>query len=110
MRRFDEPVDVSRGMVQGLEGPDGFCWRGRRWLVHQLQESWVETADWWSSLDARAARGEQVAADDDVAGDLLVEEELWRVEASPERSGRVGVFELAHRWSDGRWRLRGVLD
>ena len=113
MRRCDEPVEVRKGMVAGREGPAEFEWRGRRWLVHQLQESWVQTVDWWDAPEVRAARGEQLEDGDDAGGDLLVEEEVWRVEASWARRGQrgePGVYELAHRWSDGRWRLRAVLD
>ncbi|MVA77312.1 hypothetical protein GC722_14965 [Auraticoccus sp. F435] len=111
MRRVDEVVEVSRGLVGHEEGPAEFRWRGRRWRVRQLQTSWVETVDWWNSVDVRAARGEQLdELSGAAAGDLLAEEELWRVEAEAERSGRVGVYELAHRWSDGSWRIRGVLD
>ena len=50
-------------------------------------------------------------------GDLLVERELWRVEAGrgagpPAGSddGRDGVFDLSFDWSDGRWQLVGCAD
>lgn len=49
-------------------------------------------------------------------GDLLVERELWRVEAGrgagttgPERDGG-GVFDLSFDWGDGRWQLVGCVD
>jgi hypothetical protein len=44
------------------------------------------------------------------AADLLGEEEVWRVVASPGAAARSGVYELAHSWGDGRWRLRAVMD
>ena len=37
MRRYDDPVEVRRGMVRGaqgpVEGPEQFLWRGRLWKV-----------------------------------------------------------------------------
>ena len=37
MRRYDDPVDVRKGLVQGstgsVEGPEQFLWRGRLWKV-----------------------------------------------------------------------------
>ncbi len=44
------------------------------------------------------------------AGDLLGEEEIWRVVASPGAAAGSGVYELAHSWGNGRWRLRAVMD
>ena len=41
--------------------------------------------------------------------DLLVERELWRVEAGRGISTS-GVFDLSFNWSDGRWQLVGCAD
>ena len=41
-------------------------------------------------------------------GDLLAEQEVWRVVAAPGRSADHGVCELAN--ASGEWRLRTVID
>jgi hypothetical protein len=112
MRRYDDPVEVRRGAT---EGPEQFLWRGRLWKVQAVLAHWVETAPWWQSADVRAV----VGADDAVpagsvgsagsAGDLLVERELWRVEAG-RSADRAGVLDLSFDWTDGRWQLVGCLD
>lgn len=116
MRRYDDPVEVRKGMVTGIEGPEQFLWRGRLWKVRAVLAHWVETAPWWQSAGVRA-----VVGSDDAAGeapgatatlpsaDLLVERELWRVEAGPGREGG-GVFDLSFDWSDGHWQLVGCVD
>lgn len=94
MRLYDDPVEVRRGET---EGPDQFLWRGRLWKVRTVLAHWVETAPWWQSTEPA------------VGADLLVERELWRVEAGRGISG-TGVFDLSFNWSDGRWQLVGCAD
>ncbi|WP_121252546.1 DUF6504 family protein [Nocardioides ferulae] len=114
MRRYDDPVEVRKGLVTGVEGPEQFLWRGRLWKVRAVLAHWVETGPWWQSAGARAVLG----ADDPgptPLGDLLVERELWRVEAGrgatgPGVEGREGVFELSYDWAEGRWQLLGCTD
>jgi hypothetical protein len=106
MRTYDEPIEVQRGLVAGLEGPAQFLWRDRLWMIQDVQTRWVETGAWWDGPAARALRGE--STDDE--GDLLAEEEVWRVVAGQGRSGHQGVYELSHAWGTGQWRLRSVLD
>jgi hypothetical protein len=129
MRRYDDPVEVRRGMVNGaqgpVEGPEQFLWRGRLWKVADVLARWVETGPWWQSADADAARGTDepwggeapagsvVTAARPVAVDLLAEREVWRVEASAGRNatreGR-GIFELVFDWADGTWQLARCVD
>lgn len=107
MRRYDDPVDVRRGMVPGsagaVEGPAQFLWRGRVWKVRDVVGHWVETGPWWSSTGARAllegqdpgGEGERTgpAGRADVGSadpgpqpgagaDLVAEREVWRVQAA----------------------------
>jgi hypothetical protein len=115
MRLYDDPVEVRRGET---EGPDQFLWHGRLWKVRSVLAHWVETAPWWQSTGARAVIGSDDAGDTLTAGssgtDLLVERELWRVEAGrgsgATGSERSGVFDLSFSWTDGSWQLVGCAD
>ncbi|HSJ22597.1 MAG TPA: DUF6504 family protein [Nocardioidaceae bacterium] len=123
MRRYDDPVDVRRGMVDGAEGPEQFLWRGRLWKVHVVVAHWVETGAWWDSAGARAVLGTdgaesaeagRVGAALSVLPDLTAEREVWRVEASRGRisaeGGGGGVFDLLFDWAEGSWRLARCMD
>ena len=125
MRRYDDPVDVRKGWVTGVEGPEQFLWHGRLWKVRAVLAHWVETTPWWQSSGVRAVVGSDEAgsgATGDPSGGraagpgtgLLVERELWRVEAGAGRAtGDVadgGVFDLSFDWTEGAWLLVGCAD
>ena len=116
MRRYDDPVDVRRGMVGGAEGPEQFLWRGHLWKVHDLVGHWVETGSWWESPAARevlGAEGDRGALATAVrsGADLGAEREVWRVVASRGRvNAGAGVFDLLFDWSEGSWRLTRCMD
>lgn len=108
MRRYDEEIEVRTGLIGSQEGPAHFSWRRRVWRVSQVQQRWLETADWWRGAQVEAVHGDSTEAAG--AGDLLDEEEIWRVVASAGASAASGVYELAHSWGSGQWRLRAVMD
>jgi hypothetical protein len=110
MRRYDDPVEVRRGLVgigtgdtvTALEGPEQFLWHGRLWKVSEVLAHWVETGPWWRSGRAHAVLGSDEPDDLDgpdspgspdspdspgdnhhprVPTDLTAEREVWRVEA-----------------------------
>ena len=131
MRRYDDPVEVRRGWVEGPahrgEGPEQFLWRGRLWKVRAVLAHWVETGPWWQAAGVRAVIGSDEPVPDQAhqsrpapVGDLLVERELWRVEAG--RGGLPapdpgdgdgdghGVFDLSFDWTAGSWQLVGCVD
>lgn len=133
MRRYDDPVEVRQGWIgapeSGLEGPEQFLWRGRLWQVRAVLAHWVETGAWWQSSGARAVIGSDEPAVEVAEGragpppsleqELLVERELWRVEAGRGRpapdgpggpDGWSGVFDLSFSWADGCWQLVGCAD
>ena len=121
MRRYDDPVDVRKGMVEGTEGPEQFLWRGRLWKVQSVLAHWVETGAWWNSAGARAVLGTEAAETSSEGGralsvlpDAAAEREVWRVEASRGRlaaeGGGDGVFDLLFDWAEGSWRLTRCLD
>ena len=121
MRKYDDPVEVRKGWVrgpgilgEGSEGPEQFLWRGRLWKVRAVLAHWVETGPWWqgeAQRDDPAEAGSSITS----LGDLLVERELWRVEAGRGATGAGGadpggVFDLSFDWTDGRWQLVGCAD
>jgi hypothetical protein len=123
MRRYDDPVDVRRGRVNGtgggpVEGPEQFVWRERLWKVHTVLAQWVETGPWWQSSGVHAVLGaDEVADSAGAAGavavartDLAAEREVWRVEAGRGMAAGRGVFDLVFDWADGSWRLTRCLD
>ena len=119
MRLYDDPVEVRRGET---EGPDQFLWHGRLWKVRAVLAHWVETAPWWQSAGARGVIGSDDAGATPIepetapaaGADLLVERELWRVEAgrgsAATGADRSGVFDLSFSWTDGSWQLVGCTD
>ena len=131
MRRYDDPVEVRRGMVAGpggtQEGPEQFLWRGRLWKVCDVMAHWVETGAWWRSRGAGAVLGTDLedavapvgvgggsrsgvaatagSSAPSVSGDLLAEREVWRVEAA---RGLVAARAVGPDGSPGGG--RGVFD
>lgn len=87
-------------MRTGPNGPRGFGWRGRRYVVCAVLAQWVEV---------RPVPRRRSDADSRVVGTggADVERvEVWQVEAMS-RVGR-GVYEIAE--SAGEWCLRRVVD
>lgn len=121
MRRYDDPVEVRKGIVGGTESPEQFLWRGRLWKVCDVVAHWVETGPWWQSSGVHAVLGSDEAVRDDGAAegavmvhrDLAAEREVWRVEAArglaAASSGR-GVFDLVFDWAEGSWQLARCVD
>lgn len=113
MRIHREAIEVRDGVVDGMEAPTAFRWRGRVWQVTEIQARWVLTAPWWESPAARAVRDGSVRPAADERVDLLAERVGWRVTAergSPHTgSRRSGVFELQQATATGWW-LDTVID
>jgi hypothetical protein len=105
MRRYDEPIEVRRGLVAGQEAPEQFIWRGRLWVVRDVVSHWVETGAWWDQegIAALLGVGAGQSAEQNaglgtastgvtavpLGADLLAESDLWRVEASRGRSHKL---------------------
>ena len=132
MRRYDDPVEVRKGMVAGadgvVEGPEQFLWHGRLWKVCGVVAHWVETGPWWQSREVAPVLGAEPGTGPEPGPgtvpdpgpersasvhDLLAEREVWRVEAArglaASGAGR-GVFDLAFDWDRGSWQLTRCLD
>lgn len=126
MRSYHDIIDVRRGLVAGQEAPEQFLWRGRLWVVRDVLAHWVETGAWWEQAGVAALLGAGVTPDRRVSadgttrrseleggrlGELLVERDVWRVEAGRGRVvSNAGVFDLAFDWGDAQWRLVGCAD
>jgi Family of unknown function (DUF6504) len=87
-------VDVLRGVVDGVDAPAQFLWRGRLWRVCAVEAHWEESAAWWEPSDAGADWGPRRA--------------VYRVEAGCGRHGRRETFDLAFDPDSGRWQLDRV--
>jgi hypothetical protein len=134
MRRYDDLVEVRRGLVQEVEAPEQFVWRDRLWRVCAVVSYWVETGPWWeqravATMLGAEPSGAQTGADhaaEDSAPDtpvasgslLLAEREVWRVDAVRGRhgvdaapsTGLRGTFDLTYDADTGQWHLTRCLD
>ncbi|MGV1008450.1 MAG: DUF6504 family protein [Dermatophilaceae bacterium] len=102
VRRYNEPVEVKEGMpcapasaeLDALAScaagqPEAFIWRGRLYVVREVLAQWRERRAWWrDALDPPPGHPHGIAA-------AARERQVWRVEASPGRLARSGVFDLA---------------
>ena len=123
VRRYEEPIEVRAGMG-GVDrrdidrtgdidrasdpAPSAFLWRGRLYVVRDVIGHWRERRAWWR---------EALDPDEEVAAHGLdcLEQEVWRVEASPGRLAGTGVYDLGMNdlGMDGSvrgWRLLRVAD
>jgi hypothetical protein len=118
MWEFDESVEVRSDVVDGVETPQQFLWRGRLWRVCVVEAQWVETAAWWErgviGSGVGAATATAVAGSAAAVGvldaDWGPQRAVYRVEAGCGRHGRREMFDLAHDPDSGRWQLERVTD
>jgi Family of unknown function (DUF6504) len=94
MRRYDDTIEVRRGLVNGTEAPEQFLWRGRLWLVHDVMAHWIETGPWWEQREAQAVLGTDAGS----------------VPGVPSSPGQRGIFDLVFDWGAGSWRLQHSVD
>ena len=99
MRGYTETIEVTlaasgqHGVARaGAHAPGAFVWRGRRYRVTAVLDTWSERTPWW-----------RLAAAAVTPPDL--ERTMWRVEASPGTCPHTGVFELA-QWRESWTRER----
>ena len=133
MRRYDEAIEVRRGLVCGQEAPMQFLWRNRLWVVRDIVAHWVQTGAWWEQphvsvlfgstggpadgSEPATAGGPSLATAGEsplgggppLGADLLEEREVWRVEAMCARTS-TGVFDVSFDWALGQWRLLCCID
>jgi hypothetical protein len=113
----------------GEQVPTAFLWRGRLYVVRAVLGHWSQRRPWWrEALDPRedgdlpgspdlpgsradAAGGQRVVGSLRTVAEL--EQDVWRVEASPGRLHQAGVYDLAREGrgdSSCSWRLLRVAD
>lgn len=124
VRRYEEPIEVRAGVggvdvgdahlthdsdraggIDSVTGPSpsAFLWRGRLYVVRDVIGHWRERRAWWR---------EALDPDEEVAAHGLdcLEQEVWRVEASPGRLAGSGVYDLGMDGPARGWRLLRVAD
>jgi hypothetical protein len=90
-RVYGEPVEVQ---AKDDGKPARFTWRGRLYLVREVQEHWLVNRDWWrDSAPVPAQPGLQ----------------FWRVTAAGPGQP-AGVYELRRDIAGGTWTLRRIAD
>ena len=108
----------------GEQVPTAFLWRGRLYVVRAVLGHWSQRRPWWREAldpreDTRPARDSRAdaAGGQRVVGGLRtvaeLEQDVWRVEASPGRLHQAGVYDLAREGrgdSSCSWRLLRVAD
>lgn len=96
-RRYrPEPIEV---VVDRDGAPAGFRWRGRRYVVHAVEATWVEALPWWAG-ESRIPRA---------SGQRPAQRQVWRVDAAP-RTGTTGVYDLYRITGSDCWVLARVID
>ena len=123
VRRYEEPIEVRAGfgsvdLMAPQAGcdvidcvpdhtPSAFLWRGRLYVVREVIGHWRERRAWWrDALDP----DEDTAEDTAVHGLDCLEQQVWRVEASPGRLAGTGVYDLGMDGPVRGWRLLRVAD
>lgn len=127
-RRYHDPVEVRlgdpvehrvrleqgwcRGAQQAAEVsvPTQFLWQGRVHVVRGVLAQWTQRVPWWRR---EAAPGTGMGAEAGAVQGLttatlpVLEQQVWRVEASAGRSHGSGVYDLV---SGEHWVLERVSD
>jgi hypothetical protein len=108
-RRHTDPVEVVRRDTVPVQ----FHWHGRRYVVREVLDHWLQTGAWWQAgALTRLTSGESSRPEDGgpTPSGLEDEREFWRVDAAPGPSGTPVVVDLCHVLASGRWALTAVLD
>lgn len=84
---------VRAGPVESV--PTAFLWRGRVHVVREVIAHWTQRLPWWSTAGAEE-KAQQV-----------LEQQVWRVEASAGVTADTGVYDLA---SGQHWQLIRIAD
>ena len=113
VRRYEESIEVRSGDTDVRDpSPSAFLWRGRLYIVRDVIGHWRERRAWWREALDPDEDGAAHGLDSPVQLRCL-EQEVWRVEASPGRLAGTGVYDLGMDGIDGPargWQLLRVAD
>lgn len=89
--------------------PTQFLWRGRVHVVRGVLAQWSQRMPWWRSGAGAETAGPGAGIEQDGTTVTLpvLEQQVWRVEASAGRSHGSGIYDLV---SGERWLLERVSD
>jgi len=91
--------------------PSAFLWRGRLYVVRDVIGHWRERRAWWrEALDPDEGERGTAPGRSAANGPDSLEQEVWRVEASPGRLDGTGVYDLGMNGPTRGWRLLRVAD
>ncbi|MEO8519239.1 MAG: DUF6504 family protein [Dermatophilaceae bacterium] len=139
VRRYEEPIEVRAGagavaVAVGIDSaggsagykagdkagdtgsfsdrtPSAFLWRGRLYVVRDVIGHWRERRAWWREvLDPDEGERGTAPGMSAAKGPDCLEQEVWRVEASPGRLAGTGVYDLGMNGPTRGWRLLRVAD
>lgn len=116
-RRHVDPVQVRTRAGEAGPVPDEFLWRGRRYLVREVQARWTQSGSWWRGTAIRALTAGATPATAGVGVDDQ-EQQWWRVEADSGRLAALsggeppprGTYDLCFTEASSAWSLTRVMD
>lgn len=83
------PAQIRRLTDRGE--PVEFVYNGARFHINQILTHWLQTNNWWQSLE------DQTEVEDEVI-------KFWQVEAAP--IGAITTFEIEFNQSNNSWQIR----
>ncbi|MFM7495686.1 MAG: DUF6504 family protein [Candidatus Nanopelagicus sp.] len=83
------PAQIRRLTDRGE--PVEFVYNGARFHINQILTHWLQTNNWWQSLE------DQTEVEDEVI-------KFWQVEAAP--IGAITTFEIEFNQGDNSWQIR----
>jgi Family of unknown function (DUF6504) len=120
VRRYEEPIEVQAGVGIHEAGdvdlapdptPSAFLWRGRLYIVREVLGHWRERRAWWrEALDPDENDSDTRRAMPPADRLDCLDQDVWRVEASPGRLAGTGVYDLGMDGPVRGWRLLRVAD
>ena len=120
VRRYEEPIEVRAGGSDinrdGVDcvpdpAPSAFLWRGRLYVVRDVIGHWRERKAWWrEALDPDEEDSDSQREMSAARWLDCLEQDVWRVKASPGRLASIGVYDLGMNRPLRGWRLLRVAD
>ena len=83
------PAQIRRLTDRGE--PVEFVYNGARFHINQILTHWLQTNNWWQSLEDQT----------EVADEVI---KFWQVEAAP--IGAITTFEIEFNQSNNSWQIR----